>query len=294
MIAHADDRPDGAPQRASRRRRILSHAAMNPAVNTRRPPGRSADPRRLRLPRGRAGQRDHAARGCRTGTGCSRLCPHTSIDASELDVGLPDGPDGQFRGRASQHRRGTRRLPGLHAHRPCDRDRRVRAQSSAAEAVAAAKAARRGASTCWGSLSPGGVHSHERQIAAMVALAAAGGAPRVYVHAFLDGRDTPPKSAAAVARVPGRRLRTASPARASRRSAAATTRWTATSAGSGRGRLRSSRRRPRRPFGARRRRPRSRRPTRAAKPTSSCKPTAIARRGGPRRDDGATATSSCS
>src|SRR5438552_11608573 len=39
-----------------------------------------------------------------------------------------------------------------------------------------------------GLLSPGGVHSHERQIAAMVDLAATGGAPGVFVHAFLDGR----------------------------------------------------------------------------------------------------------
>ena len=48
-----------------------------------------------------------------------------------------------------------------------------------------------------GLVSPGGVHSHERQIAAMVDLAAVGGAPRICVHAFLDGRDTPPKSAGA-------------------------------------------------------------------------------------------------
>jgi len=48
-----------------------------------------------------------------------------------------------------------------------------------------------------GLASPGGVHSHERQIAAMVELAAGGGAPRIRVHAFLDGRDTPPKSAGA-------------------------------------------------------------------------------------------------
>jgi len=48
-----------------------------------------------------------------------------------------------------------------------------------------------------GLLSPGGVHSHERQIAAMVRMAAQGGAPRVRVHAFLDGRDTPPRSASA-------------------------------------------------------------------------------------------------
>lgn len=47
----------------------------------------------------------------------------------------------------------------------------------------------------FGLLSPGGVHSHEQHIQAMVRLAVERGAPRVYLHAFLDGRDTPPKSA---------------------------------------------------------------------------------------------------
>ena len=46
-----------------------------------------------------------------------------------------------------------------------------------------------------GLLSPGGVHSHEDHIAACIRLAFQRGAPRVYVHAFLDGRDVPPKSA---------------------------------------------------------------------------------------------------
>ncbi len=46
-----------------------------------------------------------------------------------------------------------------------------------------------------GLLSPGGVHSHETHLQAMVALAAQRGLKKVYVHAFLDGRDTPPKSA---------------------------------------------------------------------------------------------------
>ncbi len=46
-----------------------------------------------------------------------------------------------------------------------------------------------------GLLSPGGVHSHEDHIAAMARLALERGARAVYVHAFLDGRDTPPKSA---------------------------------------------------------------------------------------------------
>lgn len=48
-----------------------------------------------------------------------------------------------------------------------------------------------------GLLSPGGVHSHECHIHAMAKLAAERGAKRLYLHAFLDGRDTPPKSAEA-------------------------------------------------------------------------------------------------
>ena len=46
-----------------------------------------------------------------------------------------------------------------------------------------------------GLLSPGGVHSHEDHFFAMVEMAAAQGAPEIRVHAFLDGRDTPPRSA---------------------------------------------------------------------------------------------------
>ena len=46
-----------------------------------------------------------------------------------------------------------------------------------------------------GMLSPGGVHSHEKHIQAMLELAAQRGVKRVYLHAFLDGRDMPPQSA---------------------------------------------------------------------------------------------------
>lgn len=46
-----------------------------------------------------------------------------------------------------------------------------------------------------GLLSPGGVHSHEEHLFAVIQLAAALGAKKVYLHAFLDGRDTPPQSA---------------------------------------------------------------------------------------------------
>jgi len=47
----------------------------------------------------------------------------------------------------------------------------------------------------FGLLSPGGVHSHERHVFAMLDLAKRRGVPHVAVHAFLDGRDMPPRSA---------------------------------------------------------------------------------------------------
>ncbi len=49
----------------------------------------------------------------------------------------------------------------------------------------------------FGLLSSGGVHSHEDHMLAAVKLAADRGAKKIYLHAFLDGRDTPPRSAEA-------------------------------------------------------------------------------------------------
>lgn len=48
----------------------------------------------------------------------------------------------------------------------------------------------------FGLFSPGGVHSHESHIFAMIDAAVANGVKQIRLHAFLDGRDTPPKSAA--------------------------------------------------------------------------------------------------
>jgi len=45
-----------------------------------------------------------------------------------------------------------------------------------------------------GLVSDGGVHSHQRHIDALLEMAAKAGVPEVYVHVFLDGRDTPPAS----------------------------------------------------------------------------------------------------
>src|SRR5690606_3005469 len=46
-----------------------------------------------------------------------------------------------------------------------------------------------------GLLSPGGIHSHEDHIEAMIDLAIERGCRRIYLHALLDGRDMPPRSA---------------------------------------------------------------------------------------------------
>lgn len=47
----------------------------------------------------------------------------------------------------------------------------------------------------FGLVSKGGVHSHEAHIQALIQLAAKRGLKSIYLHAFLDGRDTPPQSA---------------------------------------------------------------------------------------------------
>ena len=46
-----------------------------------------------------------------------------------------------------------------------------------------------------GLLSDGGVHSHITHLIALLEMAKKHGLEKVYVHAFLDGRDVPPKSA---------------------------------------------------------------------------------------------------
>lgn len=48
-----------------------------------------------------------------------------------------------------------------------------------------------------GLLSPGGVHSHETHLFALLKMAADRGAKQVYLHGILDGRDMPPRSAQA-------------------------------------------------------------------------------------------------
>ncbi len=122
--------------------------------------------------------------------------PHTEIDASEFHVGLPRGQMGNSE--VGHLNIGAGRVVYQEFTRV---DRAIETGEFAQNGVLleALRTAVRNAGTVhvMGLLSPGGVHSHERQLAAMVDLAGANGAPRTLVHAFLDGRDTPPRSAAA-------------------------------------------------------------------------------------------------
>lgn len=121
-------------------------------------------------------------------------CPHTLIDTSGKSVGLPAGQMGNSE--VGHMNLGAGRVVYQSLTR-IDKD--IEDGSFFANPVLSAavdKAVATGnAVHLFGLLSPGGIHSHEDQILAAAKLAIQRGARRVYLHAFLDGRDTPPRSA---------------------------------------------------------------------------------------------------
>ncbi|MCC6531416.1 MAG: 2,3-bisphosphoglycerate-independent phosphoglycerate mutase [Burkholderiales bacterium] len=124
-----------------------------------------------------------------------RTYAHTTINASELHVGLP--PEQMGNSEVGHLNIGAGRVVFQEFTRIELAIRNGELAANAVLAGAVATARERGSSLhILGLLSPGGVHSHEDQIFAMLDMAAARGLKRICVHAFLDGRDTPPKSAA--------------------------------------------------------------------------------------------------
>ncbi|MCG3201146.1 MAG: 2,3-bisphosphoglycerate-independent phosphoglycerate mutase [Gammaproteobacteria bacterium] len=122
-------------------------------------------------------------------------CPHMLISASGIDVGLPN------------EQMGNSEVGHMHLGAGRVIDQELTRIGKAIEdghffengtlLAAFGKAASGGKAVhILGLLSPGGVHSHEDHVLALMEMAARSGVRRVYVHAFLDGRDTPPKSAA--------------------------------------------------------------------------------------------------
>lgn len=124
----------------------------------------------------------------------TKTYPYTTINASEQFVGLPRG---QFGNSEVGHL-------NIGAGRIVQQDI-TRIDSDVADGIlgenpvlhAAIEAAINGrrALHIIGLVSDGGVHSHERHIHALIAAAANAGVDKIYIHAFLDGRDTPPRSA---------------------------------------------------------------------------------------------------
>lgn len=120
--------------------------------------------------------------------------PHLLINASGLDVGLPDGQMGNSE--VGHVNLGAGRIVYQDLTRidkaisDGDFFENAVLTASVDKAVKAGKAVH-----IMGLLSAGGVHSHESHIEAMIKLAAQRGADKIYLHAFLDGRDTPPRSA---------------------------------------------------------------------------------------------------
>src|SRR5208337_4786756 len=108
--------------------------------------------------------------------------------------GTAAGRDGQFRSRASHHRCGPRDLPGFDAITKAIESGAFARNPTLADAIK--KTVANGATLhIWGLLSDGSVHSHIDHLMALLDVAAAGGASRIAVHAVLDGRDKPPRSA---------------------------------------------------------------------------------------------------
>jgi 2,3-bisphosphoglycerate-independent phosphoglycerate mutase len=138
---------------------------------------------------------DNAVRLARTPT-FDRLwssCPHALLRTSGEDVGLPHGQMGNSEvghlniGAGRVVKQTLQRITDAVADHEIDRSPALR---DFIEAL------RKSRGTCHliGLVSPGGVHSHQDHAAALAHLLADAGIPTV-VHAFTDGRDTPPRSA---------------------------------------------------------------------------------------------------
>lgn len=128
---------------------------------------------------------------------CARY-PMTTLNASESFVGLPSGQMGNSE--VGHLNIGAGRVVWQELTR-IDRalvaaeDNKANEFTECPAFQQAVAAAQNNTLHVLGLLSPGGVHSHENHIFSLIRLALARGVARVRVHAFLDGRDTPPRSA---------------------------------------------------------------------------------------------------
>jgi 2,3-bisphosphoglycerate-independent phosphoglycerate mutase len=119
--------------------------------------------------------------------------PHTQIAASGRAVGLPDGQMGNSE--VGHTNLGAGRVVRQDLVR-IDDDIESGAIFENPVLVEACRRGRDGALHLLGLVSDGGVHSHVRHLRALQELAARQGVEHVFVHAFMDGRDTSPTGGA--------------------------------------------------------------------------------------------------
>ena len=122
-------------------------------------------------------------------------CPNTIIGASGLDVGLPDGQMGNSEVGHTNIGAGRIVYQMLVKISKDIKDGTFFNNKTILDAMNNCKA-KGSALHLMGLLSPGGVHSHMEHMYGIVEMAKKNGLDKVYIHAFLDGRDVPPSSAA--------------------------------------------------------------------------------------------------
>ena len=119
--------------------------------------------------------------------------PHGQLEASEHYVGLPDGQMGNSEVGHTNLGAGRLVLQDLPRIDAAIASGEIKRLPALREFIAKLKQSG-GTAHLIGLLSPGGVHSHQHQLAALARILAGAGI-RIAVHSFLDGRDTPPKAA---------------------------------------------------------------------------------------------------
>ena len=122
-----------------------------------------------------------------------RLCPSGLMEASGRDVGLPDGQMGNSEVGHMNLGAGRIVLQDMPRIDQAVRNNTI-ADASQVRTLVERLRATQGACHVIGLISPGGVHSHQDHVAALANVVSSAGID-VMVHAILDGRDTPPKSA---------------------------------------------------------------------------------------------------